>query len=402
MYSVSPQNGIPPNGPNHISSPPSSTPPPRLPGPGHPPRPFGLNTSSRPPGSKLPPRPPGPGPSPGLGPSPQPPGLKNSPRPPGLGPSHRPPVVRPPPQPPVVKPPPRPPVVKPPPQPLVIPPPRPLVVSPPPRSPAPSPYPIYGSPQRQSPGAGSNWLLICTVVVLFQLILMISRIDLLQPFIDIESTTRHASMVNSTLTVEKGNAEHEREVMARERELWEKAKEDRVPHGAFWEDVWPAWDCREYGTREYWGVLRNIPEGWSETDACMNMPVEIKGVTVRRPYRCAYVRGSSHIHGYWMVDWDQPDCKPWYRDYQDVVGPKYPLFRSCVCLHTPSLVQGCTGIGSGKRRIEAQIVGINNRKEQNWWLLCNSTPLVWNLITYPNPAKCEERVSGFSFWMFDE
>jgi len=45
-------------------------------------------------------------------------------------------------------------------------------------------------------------------------------------------------------------------------------------------------------------------------------------------------------------------------------------------------------------------VGINNRKEQNWWLLCSSTPLVWNQITYSSPTHCQERVSGFPFESF--
>jgi len=41
-------------------------------------------------------------------------------------------------------------------------------------------------------------------------------------------------------------------------------------------------------------------------------------------------------------------------------------------------------------------VGINNRKEQDWWLLCSTTPLVWNQITYTSPTHCQSRVSGFS------
>ena len=110
-----------------------------------------------------------------------------------------------------------------------------------------------------------------------------------------------------------------KEELRKERERWEKAREDRVPQGAFWDGVWPAWDCRAYGTREYWGILQNIPKYWTDLDACMNMPVEIKGVTLRRPYRCAYVEGSPYVHGYWMVEWDQPDCQPWHRDFHDKV-----------------------------------------------------------------------------------
>ena len=126
--------------------------------------------------------------------------------------------------------------------------------------------------------------------------------------------------------LERDESEAEREKLRRERELWEKAREDRVPQGAFWQAIQPALDCRAYGKREYRGVLQNIPEGWSPIDACMNMPAEIKGVTVRRPSRCLIIEGS--VHGYWMVDWDQPDCKPWHRDFHDAVSPRFPSVRT--------------------------------------------------------------------------
>ena len=119
---------------------------------------------------------------------------------------------------------------------------------------------------------------------------------------------------------EREMLEDERQMWKEERERWEKAREDRVPQGAFWESVLPAEDCRSYGKREYWGILRNIPEDWTDIDACMNMPAEIKGVSIRRPHRCQYVEGSPHIHGFWMVDWDQIDCKPWHQDFNDKVS----------------------------------------------------------------------------------
>ena len=203
---------------------------------------------------------------------------------------------------------------------------------PPPYSPIP-PSGIYVPPsepprsyQKQVPvsKAITFWLVACIAFILFQDFLMIAHIDVLEPLIDIQPAKRHALRENSTLIKEKGKMEDEKEAMELEKELWKKAEKNRVPHGAFWEDVLPARDCRAYGKREYWGVLRNIPQGWSAIDACMNMPVEVKGVTIRRPYRCEYTRGS--VHGYWMVDWDQPDCKPWFRDFQDTVGQNWSLF----------------------------------------------------------------------------
>jgi len=211
-------------------------------------------------------------------------------------------------------------------------------------------------------------------------VLIICNSDTLSSFINLERAASRASKEKFALMAERGESERQREKMRREREFWAKVPEDRVPQGAFWEVVWPAWDCRAYGKREYWGMLQNIPEGWNAVDACMNMPVDIKDVTIRRPYRCKFVDGSPHIHGYWMVDWDQADCKPWYRDFHDA---------------------GCTSYRSGARRIEAQIVGIIGRKEQDWRLMCESTPLVWNNINYTSPTHCEERRWGRKVAMWD-
>jgi hypothetical protein len=115
--------------------------------------------------------------------------------------------------------------------------------------------------------------------------------------------------------------EREKEELKEERERWEKAREDRVPQGAFWAaGPWPAWDCRAYGKREFWAELQNIPEDWTDLDACMNMPTTIGDVSLRRPDRCVYVDGSPHIHGFWMVDWDQVDCQPWHAPPTDKVS----------------------------------------------------------------------------------
>jgi hypothetical protein len=145
--------------------------------------------------------------------------------------------------------------------------------------------------------------------------------------LSLESTIHHSEQERSELESQKlefegerGLLVSERSALQEERERLEKARDyQNVPQGAFWEVVWPKWDCRAYGQREYWGILRNIPAGRSEMDACMNMPVEIRGVTVRRPSRCQYVDGS--MHGFWMVDWDQPDCKPWHQEFYDWVRP---------------------------------------------------------------------------------
>lgn len=93
--------------------------------------------------------------------------------------------------------------------------------------------------------------------------------------------------------------------MRRDRKLREEPLKNCFPHGAVRGVVGPAWECRTYAKRDYRGMLRNAPARWSAIDACMNMQVE--GVTVRRRDHCTPAEGSPHIHGYWMVGWDQTD-----------------------------------------------------------------------------------------------
>ena len=120
---------------------------------------------------------------------------------------------------------------------------------------------------------------------------------------------------------EARHLEGERHLLEQERERWEKAREDRVPQGAFWgSEPIPAWDCRAYGKREYSAMLENIPEDWTDVDACMNMPVEIKDVNIRRPDRCEHVGVPSRIRGVWVVNWGQTDCKPKHQGITDTVG----------------------------------------------------------------------------------
>jgi hypothetical protein len=213
----------------------------------------------------------------------------------------------------------------------------------------------------------------------------------------IKAEAKHLESERVALQAESTRLENERQLLEEEelalkeeRERWEKARDElTIPRGAFWEVVWPAWDCRAYGQREYWGILRNIPAGRSEVDACMNMPVVIRGVTIRRPYRCQQVGGS--IHGFWMVDWDQPDCRPWLKDFIDRVSLGYSMLvaSSYSARLTITCSKGCTNWRSGLRRIEAEVVGINNKGGQDWRLLCETTPMIWNHTTYTSPTHCE-------------
>jgi hypothetical protein len=206
----------------------------------------------------------------------------------------------------------------------------------------------------------------------------------------LELAIRRSELERSKLEQEKQLLKDERQSLAQEkeelkeeREMWEQAR------GAFWGVLTPAEDCRAYGTREYSAMLQNIPKDWTDMDACMNMPVKINGVSIRQPLRCEYVAVSPHIHGIWVVNWDQPDCKPWLYNVNDMVSiaSLYPTPL------TNANFKGCTNPGSGTRRLEAWVVGINDTPTQNWRVMCASTPITWNHITYDTPTHCEARVS---------
>jgi len=233
-----------------------------------------------------------------------------------------------------------------------------------------------GSYRRRAP---TIILVICSAVILIQTALIIRRSDTLARFIDLESAAFRASKETSALITEREKSERERTEMRHDREFWGKVPDDRVPQGAFWDVIRPAVECRGYGEREYSAMLQSIPEGWSAVGACMNMPAEVEGVTIRRPRRCTFVDGSPYIHGYWMVG-NQSDCRPRHEDFHDA---------------------GCTSYRSGARRIEAHVVGIIEKKEQDWRLMCEITPLIWNQATYTSPTHCEERRGGRKVAMWD-
>jgi len=208
--------------------------------------------------------------------------------------------------------------------------------------------------------------------------LVLCRSDTVADFAKFESEARRASTKSSALIAERKKWEVEKENMRHDRELWEKVPEDRVPPAANWAFVKPSDACRAYGEREYWGRLQNIPGGWDPIDACINTPVRIKGVNIRRPHRCVW--GSLFIYGSWIVDWDWDDCKPKHQDIRDT---------------------GCTNHRSGLTRIEAQVVGIVDNKEQDWRLMCESTPFTWGGVNYTSPIRCEERDLGTKVAVWD-
>jgi len=188
---------------------------------------------------------------------------------------------------------------------------------------------------------------------------------------------------------ESGKAKLEREIAKEresrnaEREEWERERrqheDDKAPPGAFWEERVKSASCHSYGRREYSAKLSNIPAGWTPMRACLATPVDFYGVMVRRPDRCEYtgVLGRDVI-GHWLIDFGEAECKPWHSDWQDT---------------------GCTNEGSGMRRMEAWVRDL--RGEDDWEVMCATTPATIGHVHYGRPTHCSSRPIGRMVAMWD-
>ncbi|KZV76341.1 hypothetical protein PENSPDRAFT_569957 [Peniophora sp. CONT] len=86
---------------------------------------------------------------------------------------------------------------------------------------------------------------------------------------------------------------------------------ERNKHKPFWGPPRRASDrCLTYGTREYTAKLYNILTTETWADKCANTSIEIKGRTHARPIRCQDYGSDRGIYGYWLVNYDEPECKP--------------------------------------------------------------------------------------------
>ena len=139
----------------------------------------------------------------------------------------------------------------------------------------------------------------------------------------------------------------EREAFDREKEEWARQRWEEEKHrkdvewrrrGAFWSEPWAAaWQCSGYGTRAYAAHLWDLPGDVNWHEACMDMPIKIKGQWMDRPAKCqkdvsvfCFVRCDQeltewqkyHIWGTWYVNFGEPQCVPYWDPIRDMVNPK--------------------------------------------------------------------------------
>ncbi|KAI0322453.1 hypothetical protein OF83DRAFT_1167511 [Amylostereum chailletii] len=151
--------------------------------------------------------------------------------------------------------------------------------------------------------------------------------------------------------------ERERQGHQAERESWERERRERERER---EGERPYWGplamtssrCLSYDTREYTARLFDIlPTGaWHTT--CMSTPQGIHGRSVS-PTRCEdHASGpDGGVVGYWIVSWDEAECRPHWERFWD---------------------KGC--VRPGLRRWEGQLYSF--RPEDDKFEMCQSTPAV--------------------------
>ncbi|KAL0571209.1 hypothetical protein V5O48_010746 [Marasmius crinis-equi] len=88
-----------------------------------------------------------------------------------------------------------------------------------------------------------------------------------------------------------------------------------TPH---WYDVQRDWRCERYGLKRFSGLLEERKD-LDSLEACREIPYRFFGVQDRKPDSCER-EGSGRIRGYWMIDFNVPECHPVLKDIWDHVS----------------------------------------------------------------------------------
>lgn len=209
----------------------------------------------------------------------------------------------------------------------------------------------------------------------------ITRLSIERDRLHSDWTTEH-----DKLQALRENAAREHEKWEEERRQWQEERRERereererqkklIQWGQVRRDEEP---CVSYGVARYQAHLEYTPPGWDKYTACKETPVRFHGKDVF-PTECRHT--GSEMVGIWIIDFDEPACKPWWRDTKD---------------------HGCTSRQSGIHRYEAHLEGYlePNEFKTNWPEMCDTTPHTMFGHTYKSPMECVfwPRIGVYGFW----
>ncbi len=122
-----------------------------------------------------------------------------------------------------------------------------------------------------------------------------------------------------------------------EREKHDQEEREHERRLIQWGPLQKEQECDSYGTARYQAHLQYVPPGWDQYTACTETPVQIHQTNLL-PTRCQintvsavffspwtntnYVPSTQdgRVVGVWIVDFEEPACKPWWRDIKDHVS----------------------------------------------------------------------------------
>ncbi|TDL29225.1 hypothetical protein BD410DRAFT_779557 [Rickenella mellea] len=184
---------------------------------------------------------------------------------------------------------------------------------------------------------------------------------------------------------ERDRFERNREIEQRRKEEEERKKATEKSNyrnsGMHWGEPRPLRRV-EYGIREYTTRLLDVPFAYDRRKGCEYIPVTINGFTFETPTYCDDQGLGSGVFGHWQL-LNQTICMPyWDKWFKDV---------------------GCSGLGSGKRRLEARLLDLQNGDDRN--RMCETTPAIIHGVHYPSPIHCHDygiRSGMYGIWDIDD
>ncbi|KAF8985348.1 hypothetical protein BDQ17DRAFT_1415386 [Cyathus striatus] len=197
---------------------------------------------------------------------------------------------------------------------------------------------------------------------------------------------------------EERRKEWERKVQERKTEEEERHKEweqndqkrkseeeERHKAAMFWAQLGVG-KCESYNSRRYWSTLQHIPENYTgdRITACMETAARVHGREVK-PLWCDDL-GELGVWGNWVVDFDEPGCRPRWNMYKD---------------------NGCTAPGSGLREIEHHLEHFSLSESYDWRDVCIRAPADFNGRHFDGPDHCEnwgsnESPNVFGYWRIED
>ncbi|KIM46331.1 hypothetical protein M413DRAFT_441414 [Hebeloma cylindrosporum] len=147
----------------------------------------------------------------------------------------------------------------------------------------------------------------------------------------------------------------------------------------YWDKPQAGAHCHGFGTREYAAKLRNVPFYANGMRICEETEVSIHGVVLPRPTRCERRWPFGGIDGYWVVDFDEPNCLASWGKIRD---------------------KGC--VSQGSRRFQSRLWGIKNGED--WMTLCSTAPADIAGKVIEKPTFCDDQgIWGiYGIWDLDD